>query len=158
MDQAAIVPTTIATINSERFITSPLWQFAACEWSRRILHGRRAGAKKDRNAGCAIGAAEILLQVALEVARRKNRRACDRAARVSTLLTGASRRGRTKASAPTQTYWIRVPPFPPLVSSSGAITTAAATRSPGSICNRRTPWALRPDSRIVVESMRMILP
>src|SRR4029077_9855297 len=68
MDQAPIIPTTIATINSERFITSPLWQFAACEWSRRILHGRKARAKKDRNAGCAIGAAEVLLRVALEVA------------------------------------------------------------------------------------------
>src|SRR5580700_4430915 len=49
---------------------------------------------------------------------------------------------------------------PPLVggSSSGARTTAAATRSPGSMCKRRTPWALRPDSRMVLESMRMILP
>jgi hypothetical protein len=46
---------------------------------------------KDRNARCAIGAAEILLHVALEVARRNDHRACDRAARVSTLLTGASR-------------------------------------------------------------------
>src|SRR5579864_406719 len=47
---------------------------------------------------------------------------------------------------------------PPFGSSSGGITTAAATRSPGSICSRRTPCALRPDSRIVPESMRMILP
>jgi hypothetical protein len=54
-------------------------------------------------------------------------------------------------------YWISVPPFP-FPSSSGAITTAAATRSPGSMCSRRTPCAFRPDSRIVVESMRMILP
>jgi hypothetical protein len=69
MDQAPIIPTTIATINSERFIISPLWQFAPCEWSRRILHGRREGAKEDRNAGSAMGAAEMLLHVALDVAR-----------------------------------------------------------------------------------------
>src|SRR5437879_7019394 len=100
MDQAAIIPTTTATINSERFIASPLWQFAPCEWSRRILHGRKARAKKDRNAGCAIGAAEILLHVVVEVARRKARRACDRAARVSTLLTGASRRGADEGVRP----------------------------------------------------------
>ena len=48
---------------------------------------------------------------------------------------------------------------PPLTGSSpGARTTAAATRSPGSRCSKRTPCAARPDSRIVVESMRMILP
>ena len=40
----------------------------------------------------------------------------------------------------------------------GGMTTAAATRSPGSRCSRRTPCAERPDSRIVFESMRMILP
>jgi hypothetical protein len=66
--------------------------------------------------------------------------------------------GADEGVRPYTSYWIRLAPLPPLVSSSGAITTAAATRSPGSICSRRTPWALRPDSRIVVESMRMILP
>jgi hypothetical protein len=54
-------------------------------------------------------------------------------------------------------YWISVPPFP-FPSSSGAMTTAAATLSPGSKLSSRTPWAFRPDSRMVVESMRMILP
>jgi len=47
---------------------------------------------------------------------------------------------------------------PWLGSSSGAITTAAATRSPGSRCSSRTPCADRPDSRMVLESMRMIFP
>ena len=55
-------------------------------------------------------------------------------------------------------YWISVPPLVPSGGASGAITTAAATRSPGSMFSSLTPWALRPDSRMVVESMRMILP
>ena len=55
-----------------------------------------------------------------------------------------------------RTYWIK-DPFP-LAGSSGGMTTAAATRSPGSRLSRRTPWAERPDSRMVFESMRMILP
>jgi hypothetical protein len=70
------------------------------------------------------------------------------------------RRGSARRSAkwnthrPSQPYCIN----PPFGSSPGGMTTAAATRSPGSICSRRTPCALRPDSRIVPESMRMILP
>ena len=40
-------------------------------------------------------------------------------------------------------------PFPS-AGSSGAITTAAATRSPGSSVSSRTPCAGRPDSRIVL--------
>src|ERR1039457_5570730 len=47
-------------------------------------------------------------------------------------------------------------PFP--FGSSGGITTAAATRSPGSTFSKRTPWAERPDSRMNFDSMRMILP
>src|SRR5579864_5975654 len=48
----------------------------------------------------------------------------------------------------------------PFVSSSAfsCSTTADATRSPSSRCSRRTPCVERPASRIVLVSMRMILP
>jgi len=53
-------------------------------------------------------------------------------------------------------YWMSdgVPPFSSF--SSSGITTAAATLSPPSRWSRRTPCALRPDSRICLVPMRMI--
>src|SRR5208337_5032748 len=49
-------------------------------------------------------------------------------------------------------------PLPFSVASSGGMTDVAATRSPSSICRRRTPCDERPHSRMVLAPMRMILP
>jgi hypothetical protein len=57
-----------------------------------------------------------------------------------------------------RSYCSSVPVSPSPFFSSGGITTAAATLSPSSMFSSFTPCVERPASRMVVVSMRMILP